>query len=52
MARTNKTGISFLGLGLTKGEDKVLKALIAEEDTDGKKLLRTLVRDWMKSKIK
>lgn len=48
MARENVKGTSYLGLGLKKSEEKKLKFLLQENDMKGKKLLRDLVRKWIK----
>lgn len=47
MARTNKKGTSFSGLGLEKAEEKKLKAILIEEDKSGKQLMRTLLRKYI-----
>ena len=43
--KIKKKGLTFLSLGLTKEEEQAFKKRIDLEDTDGKKVLRKLVRE-------
>ncbi len=43
--KINKNGLTFLGLGLSKAEESKFKKRLDLEDTDGKKVLRKLVRE-------
>jgi hypothetical protein len=49
MARENKLGNSFLGLGLEDKEEKQLKKHLADTDKTGKQYLRKLVREHLKT---
>lgn len=50
MARLRKKNsqLSFGGLGLSKKEDRELIRKLFREDTSLKKLLRKLVRNWLR----
>jgi hypothetical protein len=52
MARKNKKGTPFLGLGLTESEEQQLKKHLVKEDVHAKQFLRFLVREFFKPKTK
>lgn len=52
MARNNTLGSSFLALRLEKIEEKQLKKIIEDDEISGNKLLRKLVREYLKQRLK
>jgi hypothetical protein len=50
MSRENTKGTSFCGLGLEKDEEKKLKKHLADQEISAKKLMRRLIREYIKAK--
>lgn len=48
--RSASSKLSYSGLGLDPDEDKKLIRLLDEHDYTAKKLIRFLIRKWMKAK--
>jgi Holliday junction resolvasome RuvABC DNA-binding subunit len=49
MARKNKKGSSLMGLGLEPEEDKKIMATVKAQDKSVKQLIRSLLREWLKT---